>query len=113
MSHTSQTNTDFTYEIYTTIENLKQSKEEIIEEISKAEVYKSKLKEKLEAVDKEIERLSISIDEKKKIYTVYDKIIKDSDNAYSTILKSTEALYYMVKNEEKRVPHSRKNEGYN
>lgn len=44
-----------------------------------------------------------SLEQKHSILQVYDKIINESDSAYSKIVKSTEALYQMVKNEEKRI----------
>ena len=44
-----------------------------------------------------------SLEQKHSILQIYDKIINESDSAYSKIVKSTEALYQMVKNEEKRI----------
>ena len=37
---------------------------------------------------------------------VYNKILNESDSAYSKIVKSTEALYKMVYNEEKKITKS-------
>ncbi len=104
---------DFTIEIYKSLVNLKNIRDDVSEEINKAELYKQKLFEKLKGIEMDIDKISSTLDEKKIIYSVYDKIIKDSDNAYMTIVKSTEALYQMVKNEEKKIPSKRKYESIN
>lgn len=104
---------DFTIEICKSLDNLKTLRDDVVEEIDKAELYKQKLLEKLKGIEMDIDKINSTLDEKKVIYGVYDKIIKDSDNAYMTIVKSTEALYQMVKNEEKKVPSKRKYESIN
>ena len=104
LTNSSSNNYDFTVEICKSLENLKSNRDEINEEIEKTELYKQKLLEKLKSIDIDINKLDSSLEEKKIIHNVYDKIIKDSDNAYMTIVKSTEALYQMVKSEEKKIP---------
>lgn len=64
---------------------MKQHKNEIVQEIEKAELYKEKLQEKLRNIEIEIDKIDNSLEEKRIIYGVYDKIIKDSDNAYMTV----------------------------
>lgn len=72
-------------EIFKSLENLKQHKDEVIGDIEKTELYKEKLLEKLRSLEIELDKIENSLEEKKIIYGVYDKIIKDSDNAYMTV----------------------------
>lgn len=68
-----------------TLESLKTSREELQVEIENTELYREKLQEKLSKLELELEKTEASLEEKKTIYTVYDKILKDSDNAYMTV----------------------------
>ena len=70
---------------------------------------------KLNAAMDELERINgilfilqniESIEQKKTVLNVYNKILNESDSAYSKIVKSTEALYKMVYNEEKKITKS-------
>lgn len=54
-------------------------------EIENTELYREKLNEKLKSLQIELEKIENSLEEKKLIYGVYDKILKDSDNAYMTV----------------------------
>ena len=44
-----------------------------------------------------------SLEQKNSVLNVYNKILDESNSAYSKIVQSTEALYQMVKNEEKKI----------
>ena len=67
------------------MENLKNNKADLIQDIEKAEIYREKLQDKLRSIEFEIEKLDNSLEEKRIIYNVYDKIIRDSDEAYVTV----------------------------
>ena len=67
-----------------------------------------KIQEKLNSFIDELERINQSLEQKNAILIVYDKILTDSDSAYNKIIQSTEALYNMVKNEEKKVNSNNK-----
>ena len=86
-----------------TLNNLKTQRELINKDIENGENIKMKIQEKLNSFIDELERINQSIEQKNAVLSVYDKILNDSDSAYNTIVQSTEALYNMVKNEEKKV----------
>ena len=94
-----------------TLNNLKTQRELINKDIENGENIKMKIQEKLNSFIDELERINQSLEQKNAILIVYDKILTDSDSAYNKIVQSTEALYNMVKNEEKKV--STNNRGYN
>ena len=90
-------------DIIRTLTNLKSQRELINKDIENGENMKMKIQEKLNSFIDELERINQSLEQKNAILIVYDKILTDSDSAYNKIIQSTEALYNMVKNEEKKV----------
>ena len=99
-----------------TLNGLKNQRELINQDIENGEKLKIKIQEKLNSFIDELEKLNQSIEQKNGILNVYDKILSDSDTAYNKIVQSTEALYNMVKNEEKKIisnPRSNYNSSYN
>ena len=49
-----------------------------------------------------LQKVTDDLDQKQTVLNIYDKILNESDSAYSKIVQSTQALYNMVKNEEKK-----------
>ena len=95
-------------DIIRTLTNLKSQRELINKDIENGENIKMKIQEKLNSFIDELERINQSLEQKNAILIVYDKILTDSDSAYNKIIQSTEALYNMVKNEEKKVNSNNK-----
>ena len=95
-------------DIIRTLTNLKSQRELINKDIENGENMKMKIQEKLNSFIDELERINQSLEQKNAILIVYDKILTDSDSAYNKIIQSTEALYNMVKNEEKKVNSNNK-----
>ena len=103
-------------DIIRTLNGLKNQREIINQDIENGEKLKIKIQEKLNTFIDELEKLNQSIEQKNAILNVYDKILSDSDSAYNKIVQSTEALYNMVKNEEKKIisnKRSNNNSSYN
>jgi len=97
-------------ELTQTLQSLKNQREIINKDIENGEIMKMKIQDKLNSFMDELERINQSLDQKNQVLSVYDKILSDSDSAYNKIVQSTEALYNMVKNEEKKVTMNR--QGY-
>ena len=97
-------------ELTQTLQSLKNQREVINKDIENGEMMKMKIQDKLNSFMDELERINQSLDQKNQVLSVYDKILSDSDSAYNKIVQSTEALYNMVKNEEKKVTMNR--QGY-
>ena len=90
-------------ELTQTLQSLKNQREIINKDIENGEIMKMKIQDKLNSFMDELERINQSLEQKNQVLSVYDKILSDSDSAYNKIVQSTEALYNMVKNEEKKV----------
>ena len=97
-------------ELTQTLQSLKNQREVINKDIENGEMMKMKIQDKLNSFMDELERINQSLEQKNQVLSVYDKILSDSDSAYNKIVQSTEALYNMVKNEEKKVTMNR--QGY-
>jgi Sjoegren syndrome nuclear autoantigen 1 len=97
-------------ELTQTLQSLKNQREIINKDIENGEIMKMKIQDKLNSFMDELERINQSLEQKNQVLSVYDKILSDSDSAYNKIVQSTEALYNMVKNEEKKVTMNR--QGY-
>ena len=83
-------------EIVKTLENLKSKKDALDKEIELNDLTRAELENKLNTLQEEYEKVCESIEQKKAVLNVYDKILTESDSAYSKIVKSTEALYQMI-----------------
>lgn len=90
-------------EIVKTLEGLKKQKIILDKEIEEGEIKKGELESNLNALQEELEQITDAIEQKKSVLQVYDKILMDTDDAYSKIVKSAESLYQMVKNTEKNA----------
>ena len=99
-------------ELVKTLERMKAKKDALDMDLAKGESLRDDLTLKLNQCIEELNKVNgnhiffiliESLEQKHSILQVYDKIINESDSAYSKIVKSTEALYQMVKNEEKRI----------
>lgn len=90
-------------ELMKTLQNIRTQKENLDKDIENGENMRIKLEEKLNSFTEELQKINESLEQKNTVLNVYDKILNESDSAYSKIVKSTEALYNMVKNEEKKV----------
>ena len=81
---------------------MRYNRENLIKEIENTELYKEQLFEELKKYQFELEKLNgnkkdwfinlliylASLDEKYSIFNVYDKILKDSDSAYTKVIST-------------------------
>ena len=88
--------------IIQTLENLKDQREKINQDIEEGYVVREKIQQELNALTEGLQRVTENLEQKQTILNIYDKILNESDSAYSKIVQSTQALYNMVKNEEKK-----------
>ena len=85
-----------------TLENLKDQRDKINQDIEEGYVVREKIQQELNALTEGLQRVTENLEQKQTILNIYDKILNESDSAYSKIVQSTQALYNMVKNEEKK-----------
>ena len=85
-----------------TIENLKTQREKITQEIDDGLVLREKLQQQINLLVEQLQKITDDLEQKQTVLNIYDKILNESDSAYSKIVQSTQALYNMVKNEEKK-----------
>ena len=88
--------------IIQTLENLKDQREKISKDIEEGYAVREKIQQELNALTEGLQRVTENLEQKQTILNIYDKILNESDSAYSKIVQSTQALYNMVKNEEKK-----------
>ena len=88
--------------IIQTLENLKDQREKINQDIEEGYAVREKIQQELNALTEGLQRVTENLEHKQTILNIYDKILNESDSAYSKIVQSTQALYNMVKNEEKK-----------
>ena len=88
--------------IIQTLENLKDQRDKINQDIEEGYVVREKIQQELNALTEGLQRVTENLEQKQTILNIYDKILNESDSAYSKIVQSTQALYNMVKNEEKK-----------
>ena len=88
--------------IIQTLENLKEQREKINQDIEEGYAVREKIQQELNALTEGLQRVTENLEQKQTILNIYDKILNESDSAYSKIVQSTQALYNMVKNEEKK-----------
>ena len=90
-------------ELMRTLQNMKNKKEQIEKDIEIGETQRMELAQKINQCIEEHDNIVNILDQKYATLETYDKILNESDSAYSKIVKSTEALYQMVKSEEKKI----------
>ena len=88
--------------IIQTLENLKDQREKINQDIEEGYTVREKIQQELNTLTEGLQRVTENLEQKQTILNIYDKILNESDSAYSKIVQSTQALYNMVKNEEKK-----------
>ena len=85
------------------LENLKNQRDKINQDIEEGYQIREKIQQQLNLLGEQLQKVTDDLEQKQTVLNIYDKILNESDSAYSKIVKSTEALYNMVKNEEKKV----------
>ena len=88
--------------IIQTLENLKDQRDKINQDIEEGYAVREKIQQELNALTEGLQRVTENLEQKQTILNIYDKILNESDSAYTKIVQSTQALYNMVKNEEKK-----------
>ena len=88
--------------IVQTLENLKVQREKINQDIEEGYLMREKIQQQLNLLSEQLQKVTDDLEQKQTVLNIYDKILNESDSAYSKIVQSTQALYNMVKNEEKK-----------
>ena len=88
--------------IVQTLENLKEQREKINQDIEEGYLMREKIQQQLNLLAEQLQKVTDNLEQKQTVLNIYDKILNESDSAYSKIVQSTQALYNMVKNEEKK-----------
>ena len=88
------------------LENLKGQRDKINQEIEEGFQIKEKMQAQLNLLGERLQKVTDDLEQKQTVLNIYDKILNESDSAYSKIVQSTQALYNMVKNEEKKFGYN-------
>ena len=88
--------------IMQTLENLKAQRDKITQDIEDGYQIRDKIQQQLSVLSEQLQKVTDDLEQKQTVLNIYDKILNESDSAYSKIVQSTQALYNMVKNEEKK-----------
>ena len=88
--------------IIQTLENLKIKREKINQDLEEGYQLREKIQQQLNLYGEQLQKVTDDLEQKQTVLNIYDKILNESDSAYSKIVQSTQALYNMVKNEEKK-----------
>ena len=88
--------------IIKTLENLKFQRDKINQEIENGYQIREKMQHELNTLGEQLQKVTDNLEQKQTVLNIYDKILNESDSAYSKIVQSTPALYNMVKNEQKK-----------
>ena len=88
--------------IMQTLENLKRQRDKLNQDIEEGYQIREKIQQQLNLYGEQLQKVTDDLEQKQTILNIYDKILNESDSAYSKIVQSTQALYNMVKNEEKK-----------
>ena len=83
-------------------ENLKIKRDKINQDIEEGYQLREKIQQQLNLYGEQLQKVTDDLEQKQTVLNIYDKILNESDSAYSKIVQSTQALYNMVKNEEKK-----------
>ena len=84
------------------LENLKNQRDKINQDIEEGYQITEKIQQQLNLLGEQLQKVTDDLEQKQTVLNIYDKILNESDSAYSKIVQSTQALYNMVKNEEKK-----------
>ena len=84
------------------LENLKGQRDKLNQDIEEGYQIREKIQQQLNLLGEQLQKVTDDLEQKQTILNIYDKILNESDSAYSKIVQSTQALYNMVKNEEKK-----------
>ena len=85
-----------------TLENLKTQRDKISQDIEESYELREKIQQQLNLLVDKLDKITDDLEQKQTVLNIYDKILNETDSAYSKIVQSTQALYNMVKNEEKK-----------
>ena len=85
-----------------TLENLKTQRDKISQDIEESYELREKMQQQLNLLVDKLDKVTDDLEQKQTVLNIYDKILNETDSAYSKIVQSTQALYNMVKNEEKK-----------
>ena len=85
------------------LENLKNQRDKINQDIEEGYQIREKIQQQLNLLGEQLQKVTDDLEQKQTVLNIYDKILNESDSAYSKIVQSTQALYNMVKNEEKKL----------
>ena len=85
-----------------TLENLKAQRDKISQDIEESYELREKIQQQLNLLVDKLDKVTDDLEQKQTVLNIYDKILNETDSAYSKIVQSTQALYNMVKNEEKK-----------
>ena len=88
--------------IMQTLENLKAQRDKITQDIEDGYQIRDKIQQQLSVLSEQLQKVTDDLEQKQTVLNIYDKILNETDSAYSKIVQSTQALYNMVKNEEKK-----------
>ena len=94
--------------IIQTLENLKVQRDKINKDIEEGYQIREKIQQQLNLLGEQLQKVTDDLEQKQTVLNIYDKILKETDSAYSKIVQSTQALYNMVKNEEKKFGYKNK-----
>ena len=100
---------DTMIKIIQTLENLKIKRDKINQELDEGYQLREKIQQQLNLYGEQLQKVTDDLDQKQTVLNIYDKILNESDSAYSKIVQSTQALYNMVKNEEKKFGYQNQN----
>ena len=88
--------------VFETLENLKAQRDKISQDIEEGYELREKIQQQLNLLVDRLDKVTDDLEQKQTVLNIYDKILNETDSAYSKIVQSTQALYNMVKNEEKK-----------
>ena len=94
---------DTMIKIIQTLENLKIKRDKINQDLEEGYQLREKIQQQLNLYGEQLQKVTDDLEQKQTVLNIYDKILNESDSAYSKIVQSTQALYNMVKNEEKKI----------
>ena len=87
------------------LDNLKAQRDKINQDIEEGYQIREKIQQQLNLLGEQLQKVTDDLEQKQTVLNIYDKILNESDSAYSKIVQSTQALYNMVKNEEKKFAY--------
>ena len=92
--------------IIQTLNNLKTQRDKLNKDIEEGYQIREKIEQQLNLLAEQLQKVTDNLEQKQTVLNIYDKILNESDSAYTKIVQSTQALYNMVKNEEKKFGYN-------